>query len=71
MIRIITIKNCRECPHSRHDNGGGYCEPFIMCDKFNIPLDDFDYNKKYDNWNYHSSRTVHPRCRLDIVNEQI
>ena len=63
-MRIIKVKNCRKCPYKRDDNGGGFCEPFVMCDKFNIPLDDYSYNRKYGNWNY-GSRKIHPECKLD------
>jgi len=43
------------CPCKRYDNGGGYIEPFNICDKFNIEI--FNLKK------------IHKDCRLDDAKE--
>lgn len=61
-MKIIEVENCEECPYKRDDNGGGFCEPFTMCDKFNIEID-----AKYeaeDRW-IDLDKEIHPECKLE------
>jgi hypothetical protein len=55
--RIIEIKCCGDCPFNRHDNGGGFCEPFDICEKYSIILiDDTEW--------INLAAEIHKDCRL-------
>jgi hypothetical protein len=55
-FRIIKVICCKECPYMRHDDGGGFIEPFDKCEEFNIILQD-------ENINFNLNK-IHPKCRL-------
>ena len=60
-MKIIKVENCNSCPFKRDDNGSGFTEPFVMCDKFTICLSDFS-----ENWNKSKMKTeIHPDCKLE------
>jgi hypothetical protein len=56
-MRIIEIKCCGDCPFNRHDNGGGFVEPFNICDKYGIILIDDEH------WTNVASE-IHECCKL-------
>jgi hypothetical protein len=56
-MKIIKVKNCKECPYRREDNGGGFIEPFDICDKFGIILID---EHKWSDLN-----EIHKDCKLE------
>jgi hypothetical protein len=59
-MKVIKVEKCRTCPHIREDNGGGHCDGYIECTKFNIMLIDFDgYGKDFN-----IDSGVHPKCKL-------
>jgi hypothetical protein len=56
-MKAIKVKTCSECPYIHHDDGGGHCGSYTICEKFNIMLIDithFDIKNK-----------IHPDCRLE------
>jgi hypothetical protein len=56
-MKVIKVETCSECPYIRHDDGGGHCDAFTICEKYHILLIDethFDINNK-----------IHPDCRLE------
>jgi len=55
-MRIIEVKSCGKCPYKREDNGGGFIEPFTICDKFGIMLIDDD--------EWHDLKKIHKDCKL-------
>jgi hypothetical protein len=56
-MKAIQVKNCEECPFRRYDNGGGFIEPFHICEKFNIILIDENC------WT--NLKKIHHDCRLN------
>lgn len=60
-MKIIKVKCCGVCPYKRDDNGGGYTEPFIICEKYLILLDE-KYEPE-DRWI--SLDEIHPLCKLE------
>ena len=61
--KVIIVTNCEMCPHSEHDNGGGYCEPFWICNKFKIILDSDDVWLDIEN-------EIHEDCKLEDADEK-
>lgn len=61
-MKQIKVETCSSCPYKYDDNGGGHCEPFTICDKFNILLDE-----KYHPLNrfIELNEEIHPDCKLD------
>lgn len=61
-MKQIKVSHCTQCPYIHEDNGGGHCEPFIICDKYNILLDEkyHEFNRFID-----LNKEIHPECRLD------
>lgn len=57
MAKIIRIKSCRKCPYRTSDNGGGFIEPFELCEHSNFVLMDEDSWMDLD--------TIHPNCKLE------
>ena len=64
--RIIKVKSCKTCPYRHYDNGGGFTEPFNICEKFSILLDE-----KLKDGGYFSVNTqrIHPECKLETIKE--
>lgn len=60
MLKIIRVSSCEECPYREYDNGRGFCEPFNICLKFNILLDD-----RLEDGSYPKLNEIHPKCKLD------
>ena len=60
-MKVIKVKYCAECPYCTNDNGGGYCEPFIICEKFNIILDEYIKDSRFINLD----EEIHPDCKLE------
>jgi hypothetical protein len=58
--RIIKVTTCGECPYVRKDDGGGYASSFVICDKFDIML--FDWDGPED---FAYAWAIHPDCRLE------
>jgi hypothetical protein len=58
-MKRILVKNCGVCPYKRDDNGGGHVEPFIICEKYYIILDE-----KYEG-RWISLDEIHPECKLE------
>jgi hypothetical protein len=63
-LKSITFECCRKCPYCVNDDGGGHCEPFNICDKYNILLDEknFDLNRYID-----LDEEIHPECELPDI----
>lgn len=55
-LRLIPVRNCKNCPYRNYDNGGGYTEPFHICKRYNIIL--IDENK----WS--NLEKIHKDCKL-------
>jgi hypothetical protein len=56
-MKVIKIETCNTCPYIYHDDGGGHCESFVICNRYAILFEkykDFDINK-----------SIHPDCRLE------
>jgi hypothetical protein len=56
-MKVIKVKTCDKCPYIHFDDGGGYCDEFTICEKYNILLTDitwFDIHNK-----------IHPDCKLE------
>ena len=64
-MRKILIENCWECSYSHDDNGGGHCEPFVRCAKFNFLILDDNTDLWFD-WRH----KIHPNCKLKKAKEK-
>lgn len=70
--RMIIVTGCfKDCPYKRHDDGGGHCSEFEMCDlmdKLIYDREDFD---KVNKWRYDkkgNENLFHPDCPLRKTN---
>lgn len=59
-MKQIKVKCCAVCPYKYDDNGGGHCEPFTICDKYSILLDN-----KFENRWIDLDKEIHPQCELE------
>lgn len=63
-MRQIKVETCSKCPYQFEDNGGGHTEPFVICDKYQILLDE----KCHEVGRFiNLYEEIHPECKLDKI----
>lgn len=63
-MKVIKINCCKECPHIEHNDGGGHCDAFTICKKYNIILID---ERPYKH--FAIDKKIHPKCGLEDFKE--
>jgi hypothetical protein len=61
-MKVIKVKKCRGCPYIREDDGGGHCDGYLECTKYNIMLEDYDGYAEDD---FDVDSGIHPKCKLE------
>ena len=61
-MKMIKVEKCKLCPYIREDDGGGHCDGYIECIKYNIILVDFDGSGRKD---FNIDSGIHPKCKLE------
>jgi hypothetical protein len=56
-MRAIIVTCCGDCPYKDYDDGGGFIEPFYICDKYGMVLIDKNNSMNLD-------REIHRDCKL-------